>query len=151
MQCVFRLFLEINTVLHPLFDLSIRGKVPGNVSVILTVPNAVFWVKACNEIGDRVLRSLCCLDLNANILVFYLFETIFVCFLSIFYNLAHSHIKETSFLTFLSTKSPWLCLVFIVQGCVRSYAIGQELCLKSIPNTTMHKRDVPLMRECARL
>jgi hypothetical protein len=53
MQCVFRSFLEINTVLHPVFDLSIRGQVPGNVSVILTVPNAVFfWVKACNEIGD---------------------------------------------------------------------------------------------------
>jgi hypothetical protein len=76
MQCVFRSFLEINTVLHPVFDLSMRGQVPGNNSVILTVPTAVFWVKACNEIGDRVLRSLCYLDLNANILVFYLFETI---------------------------------------------------------------------------
>jgi hypothetical protein len=89
MQCVFRSFLEINTVLHPVFDLSMRGQVPGNVSVILTVPSAVFWVKACSKIGDRVLRSLCYLDLNAKILVFYLFETIFVCFLSIFYNLAH--------------------------------------------------------------
>jgi hypothetical protein len=98
MQCVFRSFLEINTVLHPVFDLSMRGQVPGNVSVILTVPSAVFWVKACIEIGDRVLRSLCYLDLNAKILVFYLFETIFVCFLSIFYNLAHSRIKGTSLL-----------------------------------------------------
>jgi hypothetical protein len=62
MQCVFRSFLEISTVSHPVFDLSIRGQVPGNVSVILTVPNAVFLVKACNEIGDRVLRSLCYLD-----------------------------------------------------------------------------------------
>jgi hypothetical protein len=52
MQCVFRTFIEINIVLHPVFDLSIRGQVPGNVSVIFTVPNAVFWVKACNEIGD---------------------------------------------------------------------------------------------------
>jgi hypothetical protein len=57
-----------------------------------------FWVKACIEIGDRVLRFLCYLDLNAKILVFYLFETIFVCFLSIFYNLAHSRIKGTSLL-----------------------------------------------------
>jgi hypothetical protein len=52
MQCVFRSFLEINTVLHPVFDLSMRGQVPGNVSVILTVPGAVFWVKACIKISD---------------------------------------------------------------------------------------------------
>jgi hypothetical protein len=58
MQCVFRSFLEINTVLHPVFDLSMCGQVPGNVSVILTVPSAVFWVKACIEIGDRAVAEL---------------------------------------------------------------------------------------------
>jgi hypothetical protein len=30
------------TVLHPVFDLSHRGQVPGNVSLIFTVPTAVF-------------------------------------------------------------------------------------------------------------
>jgi hypothetical protein len=30
---------------HPVFDLSMRGQVPGNVSVILTVPSAVFLGK----------------------------------------------------------------------------------------------------------
>jgi hypothetical protein len=46
MQFVFRTFLEMNTVLHPVFDLSICGQVPGNVSVILTVPNAGFFGKS---------------------------------------------------------------------------------------------------------
>jgi hypothetical protein len=41
-QQVFRSFLEINTVLHPDFDLSIRGQVSGNVSLILTVLYGLF-------------------------------------------------------------------------------------------------------------
>jgi hypothetical protein len=40
-QYFLRSFLEINSVLHPVFDVSIRGQVPGNVSLILTVPIAV--------------------------------------------------------------------------------------------------------------
>jgi hypothetical protein len=102
----------MNTVLHPVLDLSIHEQVPGNVSLILKVPSAVFWVKTCIEIGCRMLLSLCCLDLNAIVLVCYLFETIFVCFLSIFYNLAHSHIK-----VILHRHCPFLLIQYVRGFC----------------------------------
>jgi hypothetical protein len=127
MQYVFRSFLEINTVLHLVFDLSIRGQVPGNVFVILKVPNAVLGVKACNEVGDRVLKSLWCLDVNAKVLVLYIFETIFVCFLSIFYKLAHLRIKGTSL----------LCIDVLVIG------FGHNSCpIRIGSNTTMNHQDL---------
>jgi hypothetical protein len=108
MQCVFRSFLEINTVSHPVFDLSIRGQVhewTTNVSVILTVPNAVFWVKACNEIGDRVLMSLCYLDLNANILVFFFFTFLrpFSSVFSVYFTIWHIHASREHLFC------AWLC------------------------------------------
>jgi hypothetical protein len=55
-------------------------------------------VKTCIEIGSRMLLYLCCLDLVAIVLLRYLFETIFVCFLRIFYNMAHSRIRAASLL-----------------------------------------------------
>jgi hypothetical protein len=45
------------------FYLSICEQVPRNASVILIVPDAVFGVKTCNKIGNRMVRSPYCLNL----------------------------------------------------------------------------------------